>query len=41
MENLEKIKVLGKGSFGDVLLVKNKIDNNLYALKRVSLDNDK
>jgi serine/threonine protein kinase len=32
---------LGQGSFGDVLLVKNKKDDKLYALKRVSLDVDK
>ena len=33
------IKDIGNGSFGVVLLVKRKIDNKIYALKRVKLSN--
>lgn len=37
MENLIKEKVLGKGSFGAVYLVRRKTDQQLYALKQVQL----
>uniref|UniRef100_A0A0R3RYI5 non-specific serine/threonine protein kinase n=1 Tax=Elaeophora elaphi TaxID=1147741 RepID=A0A0R3RYI5_9BILA len=32
------IEMLGKGGFGDVLLAKNKLDGNDYAIKRIPLD---
>ncbi len=32
------IKFLGKGGFGDVVLVRNKIDGNDYAIKRIPLN---
>ena len=31
--NYEMIKVIGRGTYGKVLLVKNKLDNSIYALK--------
>ena len=33
----EKIKELGEGAYGDVVLVRNKLDNRQYAIKRVPL----
>ena len=39
MENYEKIKKIGRGTFGDVLLVRNKQNNCLLALKKVALEN--
>jgi NIMA (never in mitosis gene a)-related kinase len=39
MENYEKIKKIGRGTFGDVLLVKRKKDGALLALKKVVLEN--
>jgi protein-serine/threonine kinase len=33
LSNYEKLKVIGKGSFGKVILVKSKTDNQLYAMK--------
>uniref|UniRef100_A0A915PPF6 non-specific serine/threonine protein kinase n=1 Tax=Setaria digitata TaxID=48799 RepID=A0A915PPF6_9BILA len=32
------IEMLGKGGFGDVMLAKNKLDGNEYAIKRIPLD---
>ncbi|VDK81407.1 unnamed protein product, partial [Onchocerca ochengi] len=32
------IEMLGKGGFGDVMLAKNKLDGNDYAIKRIPLD---
>ncbi|VBB25904.1 unnamed protein product [Acanthocheilonema viteae] len=32
------IEMLGKGGFGDVMLAKNKLDGNDYAIKRITLD---
>ena len=32
-EQFEKIKLIGKGAYGEVYLVKNKEDNNIYAMK--------
>lgn len=34
----EAIKWLGKGAFGDVLKVKNKLDGCVYAIKRIKLN---
>ena len=39
MENYEKIKKIGRGTYGDVILVKHKKDNTLLALKKVVLEN--
>jgi len=33
IEDFEELKVLGRGSFGKVLLVRNKTDNEIYAMK--------
>lgn len=35
IENLEIIKKIGKGQFSTVFLVRNRIDENLFALKRI------
>lgn len=32
-DDFEKLKLIGKGSFGEVFLVKNKINNQFYAMK--------
>lgn len=34
----EVLKWLGKGAFGDVLKVRNKLDGNIYAIKRIELN---
>ncbi|CAH1394203.1 unnamed protein product [Nezara viridula] len=34
----EHIKWLGKGAFGDVIKVRNKLDDGLYAIKRIELN---
>ena len=34
--DFEKLKVLGKGSFGEVLLVKLKANNKYYAMKIIT-----
>ena len=39
MENYEKVKKIGRGTYGDVLLVKHKNNNTLLALKKVVLEN--
>ena len=39
MENFEILDKLGEGSFSVVYKVKRKIDNQIYALKKVKLDN--
>ena len=39
MENFEILDKLGEGSFSVVYKVKRKIDNQIYALKRVKLKN--
>ena len=39
MESYEKIKKIGRGTYGDVLLVKNKNNSTLMALKKVVLEN--
>jgi serine/threonine protein kinase len=36
---LENIKILGKGAFGVVYLVKNKDTDKLYALKKTNINN--
>ena len=38
MQDFEIIKPLGKGAFASVFLVRRKEDNNIYALKRVTID---
>ena len=38
MEKYEKIKKIGRGTYGDVILVKRKHDGKLLALKKVVLD---
>lgn len=37
-ENFEIIKILGKGTFGKVFLVRNKINQRLYAMKSIRKD---
>ena len=39
MENITKIKSLGKGNFGEVFLVKSKVEKKKYALKVISIKN--
>ena len=39
MDKYEKIKKIGRGTYGDVLLVKRKSDGKLLALKKVALEN--
>lgn len=39
MENYEKVKKIGRGTYGDVILVKRKADGALLALKKVALEN--
>ena len=39
LNDYEFIKSLGKGSFGSVMLVKNKKKNVIYAMKRINLSN--
>lgn len=34
----ETLQFLGSGGFGDVLKVRNKLDGNIYAIKRILLD---
>ena len=36
--DFEEIQFLGKGGFGEVIKVRNKIDNRFYAIKRIRLD---
>jgi|TARA_B110000305_G_C19400706_1_gene619984 NIMA (never in mitosis gene a)-related kinase len=38
MENYEKLKKIGRGTYGDVLLVRRKKDNELLAMKKVILE---
>ena len=38
IKDFKKEKVIGKGSFGSVYLVRRIADNNIYALKTVILD---
>ena len=38
ISDFKKEKVIGKGSFGSVYLVRRLIDNKIYALKTVLLD---
>jgi NIMA (never in mitosis gene a)-related kinase len=37
MENYEVVKFLGKGSHGDVFLVRHLVDKQLYAMKKIPL----
>jgi len=37
MEKYTQIKVVGKGSFGNALLCRNKMDQNLYIVKEIPL----
>jgi NIMA (never in mitosis gene a)-related kinase len=39
MENYKKIRKIGRGTYGDVLLVQRVKDNQLLALKKVVLEN--
>lgn len=39
MHKYEKIKKIGRGTYGDVLLVKRKSDGKLLALKKVAIEN--
>ena len=39
MENYEKVKKIGRGTFGDVILVRRKADGAMLALKKVALEN--
>jgi NIMA (never in mitosis gene a)-related kinase 1/4/5 len=39
MENYKKIRKIGRGTYGDVLLVERLSDNQLLALKKVVLEN--
>ena len=39
MDNYEKVKKIGRGTYGDVLLVRSKKDQKLLALKKVVLEN--
>ena len=39
MDNYEKVKKIGRGTYGDVLLVRSKKDNTLMALKKVVFEN--
>ena len=39
MENYEKVKKIGRGTFGDVILVRRKADGAMLALKKVVLEN--
>ena len=39
MENFEIIEKLGEGAYSTVFKVKRKIDNQIYALKKVKLSN--
>lgn len=36
--DFEEIQFLGKGAFGEVIKVRNRIDNRYYAIKRIRLD---
>ncbi|KAG2382327.1 hypothetical protein C9374_005529 [Naegleria lovaniensis] len=37
MQNYKKVKVVGKGTFGQAVLVQSKIDNNLYIIKQIEI----
>ena len=37
-EDFEILRILGNGGFGQVFKVRSKIDNNIYAMKRMDLD---
>jgi len=39
MNKYEKIKKIGRGTYGDVLLVKRKSDSKFLALKKVAIEN--
>ncbi|XP_034249523.1 eIF-2-alpha kinase GCN2 isoform X2 [Thrips palmi] len=38
LNEFEMLKFLGKGAFGDVLKVRNKLDGRVYAIKRIELN---
>jgi translation initiation factor 2-alpha kinase 4 len=38
LSEFETLQFLGSGGFGDVLKVRNKLDGNIYAIKRILLD---
>ena len=38
LSEFETMQFLGSGGFGDVLKVRNKLDGNIYAIKRILLD---
>lgn len=38
LSEFETMQFLGSGGFGDVLKVRNKLDGNVYAIKRILLD---
>ena len=39
MEAYERIKKIGRGTYGDVLLIRRKADGKLLALKKVVVEN--
>ena len=39
MDQYEKIRTIGRGTYGDVLLIKRKSDGKLLALKKVIIEN--
>ena len=41
LSNFEIGKLLGKGAFGSVNIVTRKLDNKIYAMKRVNLTHSK
>ena len=40
MENYTKLKVIGKGTFGSVILVERNNDKQLFAIKKIYLSTE-